>query len=132
MLSELFFVAVLLFVALVTMLLSTAGVYALMSFLVAQRTREIGIRTALGADPARVVAGVFARALVQLGLGTVVGLGFVAFGLRDVVAEGAARDLMLAAGGVSAVLLVVGLIGCAIPVARALRIEPMEALGVGG
>ena len=132
MLSELFFVVTLLFVALVTLLLSTAGVYALMSFLVAQRTREIGIRTAVGAAPGRVVSGVFARALIQLGLGAGVGFAVVGLVMRNSVAEDATGDLLLAAGGVAAVLLVVGLIGCLIPLRRALRIQPMEALSAEG
>jgi putative ABC transport system permease protein len=127
-LGELFGVAVMLFVALVTMLLSTTGVYALMSFIVAQRTREIGIRTALGADALLVVKGVFRRALVQLGLGVVVGLGIVGLVLRQSVEEGATRDLILSGVGVAAVLTVVGLMGCAVPLVRALRVQPMRAL----
>lgn len=127
-LSQLFGVAVMLFVALVTMLLSTTGVYALMSFIVAQRTREIGIRTALGAGAPRVVGGVFRRALTQLSLGVVVGLALVGLVLRDSVAEGATRDLVLSGIGVATVLVVVGLIGCAVPLSRALRVQPMRAL----
>jgi len=124
----LFSVAIMLFVALVTMLLSTTGVYALMSFIVAQRTREIGIRTALGAGPALVVRGVFRRALMQLSLGVFVGLAMVGLVLRKSVAEGATGDLILSGVGVGAVLMVVGLIGCVIPLARALRVQPMRAL----
>jgi hypothetical protein len=127
-LGELFGVAVMLFVALVTMLLSTTGVYALMSFIVAQRTREIGIRTALGAGASLVIGGVFRRALLQLGLGVVLGLAMVGLVLRKSVAEGATRDLILSGVGVAAVLMVVGLIGCAVPLARALRVQPMRAL----
>ena len=127
-LSGLFGVAIMLFVALVTMLLSTTGVYALMSFIVAQRTREIGIRIALGAGAPLVVSGVFRRALMQLSLGVVVGLAMVGLVLRESVAEGVTRDLILSGVGVAAVLMVVGLIGCAVPLARALRVQPMQAL----
>jgi putative ABC transport system permease protein len=55
------------------LLLSAAGMYALMSFTMAQRTREIGIRVALGAHPRSLLAGVFGRALLQLALGIGVG-----------------------------------------------------------
>ncbi len=63
-------------IALVTasvLLLSAAGIYALMSFTVAQRTREIGIRTALGAPPRRVVRDVFGRAAWQVAAGVLLG-----------------------------------------------------------
>jgi ABC-type antimicrobial peptide transport system permease subunit len=131
-LGELFFVVVMAFVALVTLLLATAGVYALMSFIVARRTREIGIRTALGAEPARVVKGVFFRTFVQLGCGVLLGLVAVgAMGSR-IVGRDLGPALWLAGGGVSAALLVVGLVGCAIPVMRALRVPPTEALRADG
>ena len=131
-LSELFWVVVLGFVGLVTALLATAGVYSLMSFIVSQRTREIGIRTALGADPARIVRGVFLRTFMQLGFGVMVGLTVLGvLGSLNLGYE-AIGALWLAGGGVSAVLLTVGLIGCAIPVARALRIQPTEAMRAEG
>ena len=131
-LSELFWVVALGFVDLVTALLATAGIYSLMSFIVSQRTREIGIRTALGADPARIVKGVFLRTFMQLGLGVAVGLTVVGvLGSMDIGFD-AGGALWLAGAGVSAVLVTVGLIGCAIPVLRALRIQPTEALRADG
>ena len=57
----------------VAMILATAGVYALMSFTVARRTAEIGIRVALGANPRRIVMTTFARALTQVAIGLLVG-----------------------------------------------------------
>ena len=132
LLGELFGVLVLGFIALVTALLATAGVYSLMSFIVSQRTREIGIRTALGAAPARVVGGVFMRTFVQLGFGVVIGLVIVGAVSSNVLTSDGGRTLWLAGGGVSVVLVAVGLIGCAIPVLRALRIQPMEALRADG
>ncbi|MGZ8378197.1 MAG: ABC transporter permease, partial [Gemmatirosa sp.] len=68
-----FWVRLLAVVSAVAMLLSMAGIYAVMSFTVARRTREIGIRVALGASRRRVVAAVFARPLAQVGLGIVAG-----------------------------------------------------------
>src|SRR5687767_15956041 len=56
------------------LLLSAAGIYAMMSFTVARRRREIGIRAALGADARRVLMGIFGRASAQLGAGIALGL----------------------------------------------------------
>lgn len=116
------------------LLLSTAGVYSMMSFTVAQRTREIGIRVALGARPTRVVGEVFSRALLQVGAGTALGLG-VGFAASDgpfALSEGLFHHgpgLMLA---IAAVILATGVIACGIPVQRALRIQPIEALRADG
>jgi cell division protein FtsX len=62
-------------------LLSAAGIYALMSFTVTRRRKEIGIRAALGADPRRILASIFSRALGQLAVGAAVGV-IVAVGLE--------------------------------------------------
>jgi len=104
------------------MMLSATGIHALMSFTAARRTREIGIRAALGAQHGRLVAAIFSRAFFQIGAGIVVGSGLAALAglgsMRQVV-------LLIAA---DAIMLVVGLVACAVPVRRALRIDPMEAL----
>ena len=99
-----------------------------MSFTVAQRTREIGIRTALGAHPRRVVGDVFSRAIRQLALGTFLGLalGYRATGGR--LFEQGARPVV----GIAALILIMGLIACGKPMSRALRIQPTEALREGG
>jgi putative ABC transport system permease protein len=60
-------------IAVLAMLLSTSGLYALTSFTLARRTRDIGIRTAFGAAPPRIIMGVFSRVLTQVGLGVLVG-----------------------------------------------------------
>lgn len=57
----------------IVFLFSIAGLYTLMTFIVAQRWREIGVRLALGAQPRRLLGGMFGRALVPLTLGAVVG-----------------------------------------------------------
>jgi predicted permease len=56
------------------LLLSAAGIYAMMSFTVARRRREIGIRSALGAEPRRILGGIFARAGAQIAAGAAIGL----------------------------------------------------------
>jgi predicted permease len=122
------------FLVFAVVLLSTAGVYSMMSFLVAQRTREIGIRIALGAKPTRVVRDVFSRALRHVGAGTALGLGvgFAAsdgpFALSDGVFDHG-PGLMIA---VAALILATGFIACGIPLKRALRIQPTEALRAEG
>ncbi len=104
------------------MLLCAMGIHALMSFTVARRTREIGIRVALGAGARQVVTGIFWRAFVQLGAGLAIGsaLGVLA-GLRSPL------ELALLAAA-NALMLTVGCAACVVPVRRALGIQPAEAL----
>ncbi|MGH7481951.1 MAG: ABC transporter permease [Longimicrobiales bacterium] len=118
-------------IALVTLsvlLLSAAGIHALMSFTVAQRRREIGIRAALGAHPRRLLQNIFSRAVAQLTLGVVVGTGLMA--LLDSATDGEMTDgrgaIMLL--GVAAFMMAVGIIATIGPARRGLRIQPTEAL----
>ena len=107
--------------------LSAAGIFSLMSVSVARRTREIGLRSALGASPARVLAGVFSRALVLVGSGIAAGnlvlLLFVTLATELVLGDVAGALLIT-----SAVMLTVGLLACVEPARRALRIHPTDAL----
>jgi putative ABC transport system permease protein len=109
-------------ISFIVLLLSATGIHSLMSFTVARRTREIGIRAALGASPGRIVAGIFSRAFLQVGAGVLAGSGLAAL-----LGIGSTRDvlLLLAADGV---MLAAGLVACAVPLRRALRIDPTEAL----
>lgn len=110
----------------VVLLLSATGIHSLMSFTVARRTREIGIRAALGAGSGRIVRGIFRRAFIQIGLGVVAGSGLAAlFGL------GSARQVLILLAA-DAVMLIVGLAACAVPLRRALMIDPTEALRAEG
>lgn len=115
-------------VMLSVLLLSAAGIHALMSFTVARRHREIGIRSALGARPGRLLAGIFRRAALQLGAGVVVGLAVA--GLLDAATGGELLDgrasLLLPA--VALFMMVVGLLAALGPARRGLRVEPSEAL----
>lgn len=107
--------------------LSASGIFALMSVSVARRTREIGLRTALGASRLRLIATVFSRAAAVVGGGVVAGnaviLLFVAVSDEAAVAD-VADALMLT----SAVMLAAGLLACVEPARRALRIQPVDAL----
>lgn len=109
---------------LAALVLSTAGVYSLMSFTVAQRTREIGIRTALGAHPKRVVRDVFSRAILQVGAGTGLGLTIGWFGTGSALWTQGAGPII----GIVGIMFVMGLIACGYPVRRALRVQPTQAL----
>lgn len=104
------------------LMLSATGIHALMSFTVARRTREIGIRVALGARHGQLVAAIFSRAFLQIGAGIVVGSGVAAL-----AGLGSTRQVVLLIAA-DAIILMVGLAACAVPVRRALRIDPMEAL----
>ena len=111
--------------------LVAAGIYAMMSFTVARRRREIGIRAALGADPRRILSGIFARALRQLALGAAIGMA--AAMLLDYSSEG---DMLQGTGAVllpavAVFMTMVGLAAAAGPARRGLRIEPTEALKDG-
>jgi putative ABC transport system permease protein len=115
-------------VTLSTVLLSAAGIYALMSFTVARRRREIGIRAALGARSGRVVAEILTRAVRQLAIG--VGIGFAGtLALGPLVGDSSPllqRLVQLLV--VVAVMMIVGLIAAIGPARRALRVQPTEAL----
>jgi hypothetical protein len=111
------------FVIVAVLLLSTAGTYSMMSFTVSQRTREIGIRTALGADPRALLRDIFSRSMAQLTLGLLLGFGILALFLRS--AEGSIVSVSLAS---AALVLLAGAAACVLPSRRALRIEPTEAL----
>jgi putative ABC transport system permease protein len=110
----------------IVLLLSATGIHSLMSFTVTRRTREIGIRAALGASQRRLVRDIFSRAFLQISLGVMVGSG-----LAVLLGIGSGRGvlLLLAADGI---MMVVGLTACALPLRRALRINPTEALRAEG
>jgi predicted permease len=112
------------------LLMATAGIYALMSFNVTQRRREIGIRSALGADRKYVLVVVLSRALRQLGAGVLLGLvGAALIGDALVNAIGLPpRSDTAPLVVVSALILSVGLLGAIGPARRGLRIEPTAAL----
>jgi predicted permease len=109
-------------------LLSAAGIYALLSFTVARRRREIGIRIALGATKGRVLAGILSRALSQIGTG--IGIGLVGTALVYRLAGGSAPlgIFVLMILQVAGMMMIVGLMVVFGPARRALRVQPTEAL----
>jgi flagellin-like protein len=116
-------------VLLVAVVFSAAGLYALMAVAVARRTREIGIRIALGATPRRVLRTVFTRAARQLGGGIAAGNSLILFLAWR--ADNLTTDILVSSVITSVIMAGVGVLACAVPARRALRIQPTEALREG-
>jgi len=110
--------------------LAAVGIYGVMSYLVTQSTREIGVRIALGAQPRQVLCVVIRHGMLLAGLGAIVGvagslaltrlLGSQLYGVKPTDA--------LTLAGVTTLLLLVALAACFIPAHRASRVDPMVAL----
>ena len=120
----------LLSMAALAVLLAAVGTYGVMSYVVGQRTNEIGIRMALGARPAEILAMVLRQAFLIVMIGMVMGWGGAAGGAKAI------ESLLfhvppfdpVTFAGVSSVLALVALAACWIPVRRAMRVDPMVAL----
>ena len=109
-------------------LLSAAGIYAMMSFTVSQRRREIGIRAAIGADAGQLLRSIFTKAALQLAAGVAVGIVMAL--MIDRASDGELLGLFgRALLPVTAVVMtIVGLFATIGPARRSLRIQPTEAL----
>jgi predicted permease len=119
-------------VSAVALLLSLAGIYSVMAFTVSRRTREIGIRIALGARPRRVILAILRRPLTQVGGGLIAGGCMVAV-LNLLIYSGVLSPAQIALTvGYALLMAVVCLLACVVPVRRALRVEPTEALRADG
>ena len=117
----------------VALLLSLSGIYAVLSYIVARRTREIGVRVALGASARRVIISIFRRPLTQVTLGVMAGAVLIAaatsafertqgFGGIETLGDVA---LLI---GYAVLMLGVCMLACVVPTVRALRVQPTEAL----
>ena len=111
--------------------LAASSIYAIMSFSVAQRTREIGIRTAMGARRWSIAVTVAKRAMMQLGVGVLLGMP-IAWRLFSRQTDSTLIGLVVGIGPSVSVMIIVGLLACTGPTLRALRIMPTEALREGG
>ena len=111
------------------LLLATAGMYALLSFSVTQRRKEIGVRSALGALPVRLIAGVLRRAIGQVAMGLALGLVLAVFLDRAVTLGAPGAELPPAVEPSAAlVMTVLGVIAAVGPACRVLRVELFDAL----
>jgi predicted permease len=118
----------LLAVALSVLFLSAAGLYALMSVIVTQRRREIGIRIALGADRRRVLTGIFLRAALQVGTGITLGLVIASVVLLVGGGEMNGFNAFIILPVVSLFMLGVGALAALGPARRCLSIQPSAVL----
>ncbi len=116
--------------AAVALLLAAVGIYGVMTFSVAQRTHEIGLRMALGAARKQVLTLILKEglvlALVGLGIG-LLGAGLVGRAMRDTLYGVGAFDVS-AFGAVAVILFVAALLACYVPAWRATKVDPMVAL----
>jgi hypothetical protein len=117
--------------------LATSGLYAMLSLSVSERTREIGIRAALGASRPALLLTILKRSLVQIGLGAVLGLPIAARSVFEVAGTpgGAASFLQSMAAGLglaTGIVLFVGLGSCLVPTRRILAVQASEAMHAEG
>jgi len=120
-------------VTVLVLFLSALGIFSLVSVGVSRRTREIGLRTALGAHPRHVLAGILSHAVVLMGSGITAGGAFLLFAVAIGLGPSGRRaeDVTRFTGylGVTAVVMLAAcLLACIGPATRALRINPTEAL----
>jgi putative ABC transport system permease protein len=114
----------------VAMLLSAAGIYGVTAYAVTQRTHELGIRLALGAQVGDVLKMILGQGMAVIGVGLVLGL-LSAFALMRLL-----RSLLFGVGendpitfvAITLMLLLVALLACYIPARRATKVDPLEAL----
>jgi putative ABC transport system permease protein len=114
----------------IALLLAAVGIYGLMAYSVEQRTQEIGIRMALGANQGKIMRLIMGQGLRLAMIGTIAGLA-AAYGLTRLLANflfGVKAGDPLTFAAVAAILIVVTLLAALVPTRRAMRVDPMVAL----
>jgi ABC-type antimicrobial peptide transport system permease subunit len=118
--------------AALALILGAVGLYGILSYIVAQRTREIGVRLALGQRPASVVRGVMADTLRTIAAGAIPGILASVYGgrwLASIVMVNA--DTGAALAGVVAIFAAAAIVAAAGPAWRASHVDPIVALRTG-
>jgi predicted permease len=116
--------------ALIALVFSAVGLYAVMAYSVTQRTQEIGVRMALGAEGRQVSWLVLRRGLIQIAIGLILGLGgawLASRALRPLLVQVTPTDPATFVA-ITLLLTVVALAACMIPARRATRLDPLNAL----
>ena len=115
---------------LVGLLLAALGIYGVTAYMVASRTREIGVRVALGAQPGAVVRMVLRQGMSLALWGAAIGLALAAGASRLLgsLLFGVAPADPLAFGGSALLFVVIGLVACFVPARRAAHVDAMQAL----
>ncbi len=116
--------------AVIALGLATVGIYAVIAHATGRRTREMGIRLALGATGGSILGDVLRRGVMQLGLGLAVGLGgaWLACRLMGNLLFGVSADDPSTYVAVAGVLLLAGVAACVVPALKAARLDPLVAL----
>jgi hypothetical protein len=127
------YAVVLVLFAAFAVLIAGVGLFGVMSFSVGQRTREIGVRSALGAQPRDIVALVLRQAFWIVGAGVAIGLTSAAAGSRLLTAflYGVSPYDVLTFVGVAAIVVLAAAISCLLPARRAASVDPLTALRAG-
>ena len=122
-------------VSAIALLLSLAGIYAVTSYVVSRRTREIGVRVALGASGRQIITSILKRPLLQVCFGILIGTILTALLSGTISIESVRRaevaNMAMKLGAVvlyGAFMLAVCLLACVVPTRRALSVQPTDAL----
>ncbi len=125
-----FTLTLLLVFGVLTLALAAVGIYGVMAYTVAQRTREIGIRVALGARPADVLGMVIRNGMTLVAIGSAIGTvgALAATRAASSLLYGISSTDAATYAGIAAVLAAVALLATVLPARRAMKVDPMRAL----